>query len=108
MNADRAALGLGALTGVLIAALAAPTAGAAPETAAPTLAAQLAPGVTAFWEMNEPSGTTVMTDSGPNGIHGTVNPSGVRSGVVVDGATAYNWVRRPPELAPASPERIIQ
>jgi PKD repeat protein len=71
-------------------------------------AAALAPGVTAFYEMNEPPGTTVMTDSGPNGLNGSVDPTGVESGAAFDGATGYNWVRRPPEDPPASPERVIQ
>ena len=76
----------------------------------------LLPGVTAaegatvevMYDMNEPFGATVMSDSSGNGVDGVINPAGVQTGYEVDGATAYHWVRRPPNLAPASPERIIQ
>jgi PKD repeat protein len=83
---------------------------AAPATAAvqPAAAAALAPGVTAFYEMNEPAGTTVMHDSGPNGLDAPVDPTGITSGATFDGATGYNWVHRAPEAPPPSPERVIQ
>ena len=71
-------------------------------------AAMAAAGTTAFYEMNEPVGSTVMTDSSGNGLNGVIDPTGVQTGAVFDGATAYNWVRRPPEQAPPSPERVIQ
>jgi PKD repeat protein len=109
MSAHRAAIGLGALAGLLAAApLVAPTASAAPAAVAQPAALDLAPGVTAFWEMNEPAGTTVMHDSGPNGLDALVDPTGVNSGFSFDGATGFNWVHRPPEQAPPSPERVIQ
>ncbi len=64
---------------------------------------------TALWQMNESSGTTVMVDSGPNGLNGTVNPSGVTSGFIsYDGATGYDWSRRPPASLPVALERVIQ
>ena len=72
------------------------------------LALALDPGVSALYEMDEPVGATVMTDSTGGGVNGTIDPTGVETGAVFDGATGYNWVRRPPEQAPASPERIIQ
>jgi PKD repeat protein len=71
-------------------------------------AAQATAGSTAFYEMNEPVGSTVMSDSSGNGLNGVIDPTGVQTGAVFDGATAYNWVRRPPEQAPPSPERVIQ
>ncbi|MGL5824207.1 MAG: PKD domain-containing protein, partial [Nocardioides sp.] len=67
-----------------------------------------APGVSAHYEMNEAAGTTIMQDSGPNGLAAPVDPSGVASGVTSTGATGYEWAYRPPELAPPSPERVIQ
>jgi hypothetical protein len=64
--------------------------------------------VEAFYQMNEPVGATVMTDSSGNGIDGVINPAGVRTGVRFDGETGYRWKRRNPTAPPASPERIIQ
>ncbi len=64
--------------------------------------------VTAMYEMNEPSGASVMHDTSGNGLDGVIDPSGVQSGATFDGATGYNWVRRPPTTPPASPERVIQ
>ena len=75
----------------------------------PTPAAALVTsGVTALYEMNEPVGTTVMTDSSGNGNDGVVDPTGVESGGVYDGETAYNWVFRLPTEPPPSPERVVQ
>ena len=68
----------------------------------------MAPGVTAFYEMDEAPGTTVMHDSGPHGLDAPVDPTGVGSGVGFDGATGYFWTHRAPEAPPPSPERIIQ
>ncbi|MFZ2501222.1 MAG: PKD domain-containing protein [Nocardioides sp.] len=77
-------------------------------TTAPAQAAPLAPGVTAYWEMNEAPGATVMADSGPNGLHAAIDQSGLDTGYNIGGATGYNWLFRSPEEAPASPERVIQ
>ena len=87
---------------LLIPALASPGATAAPA------AATLAPGVSAFFEMNEAAGTPVMHDSGPQALDAAVDPTAITSGVQFNGATGYSWVHRDPEQAPASPERIIQ
>jgi PKD repeat protein len=84
------------------------TIGAPASAADQPTAAALAPGVTAFYEMNETAGTTVMHDSGPNGLDAPVDPSGITSGATFDGATGYNWVHRAPEAPPPSPERVIQ
>jgi len=84
------------------------TSATAGAPAAPLAAAAAAASVTASFQMNEPAGATVMTDSSGNGNHGEIDPSGVQSGATYDGATGYNWVRRPPEQYPTSPERVIQ
>jgi PKD repeat protein len=74
----------------------------------PTAVADVTQGVTAMYEMNEPQGSTVMIDSSGNGNDGQVNPAGVETGGVYDGATAYNWPFRSPTAPPASPERVVQ
>ena len=58
--------------------------------------------------MNEPVGTTVMTDSSGNGNNGVVDPSASRAGRSTTGATGYNWAYRSPTAPPASPERVVQ
>jgi PKD repeat protein len=74
----------------------------------PMTPAEAVAGATADYEMNEPAGSSVMTDSSGNGLNGVIDPTGVQTGAEFDGATAYNWVRRSPEQAPPSPERVIQ
>jgi len=74
----------------------------------PASVVALAPGVTAYYEMDEPLGTTVMHDSGPHGLDAVVDPTGITSGVEAAGATGYLWEHRDPEAYPASPERVIQ
>ena len=109
MRIARALIGVGAVTALLAGApLAAPSATASSASAAPAAAQSLAPGVTAYYEMDEPAGTTVMHDSGPNGLDAPVDPTGVSSGVEFDGETGYVWARRAPEAPPPSPERVIQ
>ena len=102
MRVARAILGIG-IAMALLAGVPSPASSATSAAALP-----LAPGVTAYFEMNEPPGTTVMHDSGPNGLDAPVDPTGVSSGVEFDGATGYIWVRRAPEAWPPSPERVIQ
>jgi PKD repeat protein len=82
----------------------APSAGA--SAAAPAAAAAVDT-VTAMYEMNEPSGATVMNDSSGNGNNGVINPAGVQTGVTVDGATGYSWTKRPPAEPPVEAERVI-
>lgn len=97
--------------GVVACLLAATPMAALASVTAPAHAQALAAaddGVTALFEMNEPAGATRMTDGSGNGNHGVIDPTGVQSGAGFDGATGYHWVRRPPEQAPASPERVIQ
>jgi Concanavalin A-like lectin/glucanases superfamily len=62
--------------------------------------------VVADWEMNEPPGSTTMTDSSGSGLSGTIG-SAVVTGVVTDGATGYRW---PSEnrWGTAHPERLIK
>lgn len=70
--------------------------------AAPASAATLAD-----WEMNEAKGATVMVDSGPNHINGSIGTA-VITGVSLQGATAYQWPFASPTMPPPKPERIIQ
>jgi hypothetical protein len=64
----------------------------------------------ADWEMNEAAGATTMVDSSANHLDGTIIPSDeLQTGVQFDVDTlGYHWVRRPPNLPPAVPERIVQ
>lgn len=96
-----ALVGAIALVASALSVAGAPYAGAAAPPA-------ITSGVTALYEMNEPPGTTVMLDSSGNDNHGVVDPSGVESGGVYDGETAYHWVYRSPTEPPASPERVVQ
>src|SRR6187455_2516492 len=65
-------------------------------------------GPTVDFEMNEPAGSTVMTDS-VGGVNGNiVSSSEITTGVTFDGATGYQWTRRPPNQPPAVPEHVIQ
>jgi hypothetical protein len=84
------------LGGVLAAVLT----GAAPALAAANV-------TVADWEMNEPPGASVMLDSGPNGIDGSIG-SAVQTGYVYDGAIAYHWTSTQPNQPPPKPERLIQ
>lgn len=102
MRRVAALIGLGAVSAITTGLLTATT------LPAPAGAAAVAPGVSAYFAMDEPPGTTVMTDSGPAGVHAPVDPAGVTSGFTFDGATGYSWPRRAPEAWPPSPERIIQ
>ena len=80
---------------------------ATPAQAAPLLPPPM-PVDAVVWQMNEGAGATVMSDSGPHGLQGTINPTGVQTGWVLSGVTGYNWVHRSPTLGPPSPERVIQ
>lgn len=102
MRRAAALIGIGAASALATGLLTATT------RPAPAEAAVVAPGVSAYFAMDELRGTTVMTDSGPAGVHAPVDPSGVTSGFTFDGATGYSWPRRAPEAYPPSPERIIQ
>lgn len=61
----------------------------------------------ADWEMNEPVGATVMNDSSGAGINGSIG-SAVKTGVVVNGATGYEWTSTNPNQPPPKPERLLQ
>jgi hypothetical protein len=105
MRSKLALAGIGT-TVALVAAL--PTTG--PAAAHPSLAAAAVGVLTADYEMNEPAGASVMTDSSANGLHGAIVLSAqITTGwVSYDGAIGYHWLRRPPNDPPASPERVIQ
>jgi Concanavalin A-like lectin/glucanases superfamily len=72
------------------------------------LAAGLAPAhadastAVAIWELNEPAGSTVMTDTGPNHLNGVVG-SEVVTGLNSDGATGYDFAWLKPNTPPAHP-----
>lgn len=93
------------IAGGLLAAAAVPF--IAVPSAGGSAPAALVPVVQVDFQMNEPPGATVMVDSNGSGITGAINPTGVQTGVVFNGSTGYNWVRRPPTDPPASPERVI-
>jgi hypothetical protein len=59
------------------------------------------PSLVADWEMNEPAGTTVMTDATGN-HNGVVHPSGVSAN-----GMSYHWEQRCPACLPAAPERVV-
>ncbi len=74
---------------------------------ASSLPAQAAAGTTlAYWPMNEPAGSSIMTDDGGNQIDGTIGAA-VATGTAVDGATGYRWSFTRPNEAPAKPERLV-
>ncbi len=62
----------------------------------------------ANYQMNEPGGATTMIDSSGNGLNGTIDQSGLDTGVAFGGAIGYSWARKPPESLPVAPERVIQ
>jgi hypothetical protein len=65
-------------------------------------------GPTVDFEMDEPAGSTVMTDS-VGGVNGhIVSSSEITTGVSSNGATGYQWSRRPPNQPPAVPAHVIQ
>src|SRR3954452_18669033 len=78
------------------------------QAAAPPPPPPPTPADAVVWDMNEAAGATVMQDSGPQGLNGVIDPSGVQTGFMLAGVTGYSWVHRPPEQGPPSPERIIQ
>ncbi len=69
--------------------------------AAPASAATLAD-----WEMNEAPGAHTMADSSGH-VNGTIGAA-VKTGVKVQGATAYRWVFASPTAPPPKPERLVQ
>lgn len=89
-----AALGAVVVAGAAVGGLASP-AGAAADT------------LVASWQMNEPTGATVMTDSSGNGVEGVIG-STVKTGVSSQGATGYTWPYKKPTSLPAEPQRLVQ
>ena len=83
--------------------------GALPTTAQASSHIRVAKvGPTVAYEMDEPTGSTVMTDS-VGGVNGNIVSSGeITTGVVFDGATGYQWTRRPPNQPPPVPAHVIQ
>jgi PKD repeat protein len=94
---------VGCLTLAVVGALVAPPVAAQPIAAA---AAPLV--VTADYQMNEPTGSTTMTDGSGNGLDAPVDLAGVQPGAMYAAATGYNWTRRSPATLPVEPQRVIQ
>ncbi len=97
----RMAAGLAAVA--TAAALAAPA-----PTQAAVAAKKKAPTTQVQFDMNEPGGATVMTDSSGSGVTGAINQAGLDTGVSYGGAVGYSWAYTPPAKPPAMPERVIQ
>jgi PKD repeat protein len=62
--------------------------------------------VVAAYEMNEGSNASVLVDSGPYGLDGTIG-SDVVTGATYGGATGLRWRWTRPSAPPAMPERIV-
>jgi Concanavalin A-like lectin/glucanases superfamily len=60
----------------------------------------------ADWEMNEAAGAHTMVDSSGH-VNGTIG-SAVKTGVKLQGATAYQWAFTSPTAPPPKPERLVQ
>jgi hypothetical protein len=58
----------------------------------------------AAWQMNEPPGSTTMTDASGSNLSGTIG-SAVLTGVVTDGATGYRWLAQNKDGL--HPERLV-
>lgn len=93
-----------------IATLVATLPGTGTAVARASVAAPAVGVLTADYQMNEPTGSSVMTDSSGNSLGGTIALSDqITTGwVSYDGAIGYHWLRRPPTEPPAEPERVIQ
>lgn len=89
-----AVLGAAVVTGATLLVTASPA-----DAAATTLVAS--------WQMNEPAGATVMTDSSGHGITGTIG-SAVATGVQTSGTIDYQWSSVNPTAPPAKPQRLVQ
>lgn len=61
--------------------------------------------VTAMYEMNEAPGATVLVDSGPNALNGTIG-SLVTAGAEFDGATGLRFTAQCPVCIPADNQRL--
>jgi len=63
-------------------------------------------GPVAVWGMNERAGTTVMTDTSGNGLHGTVGRE-VVTHVSAGGAVGYRFPRLEPDTPPTHPQHLV-
>jgi len=61
--------------------------------------------IVADYEMNEGPGATVMVDSGPSGLSGTIGDE-IVTGAEFAGSVGYRWRFTPPNRPPAKPGRI--
>jgi PKD repeat protein len=60
----------------------------------------------AFWSMDEPAGSSVMTDNSGQGLHGRVGAD-VQTGTLFGGATGYRFPDISPTAPPARPEHLV-
>ncbi|GIE87599.1 laminin G domain-containing protein [Actinoplanes regularis] len=60
----------------------------------------------ARWEMNEPGGSTRMSDSSGNGLDGQIGGE-VRIGGSINGSTAYRFDRLEPDTPPTHPGHLV-
>lgn len=98
MRLQRTLVGVAALSLALI-----PTVAFAIDGDAIGLAASPA----AIWEMDEPSGSSVMLDSSDKGMNGTLGTE-VRAGTINDTGLGYRWIFTQPSKPPAMPERLVR
>ncbi|MFN7150476.1 MAG: LamG-like jellyroll fold domain-containing protein [Microthrixaceae bacterium] len=61
--------------------------------------------VVGVWELDEPAGTQVLLDSGPQGLHGTIGSS-VQRGATVAGAGAHVFSTVDPDRSPVDLGRL--
>lgn len=88
----------GGLAVLAVGALAIPAALPAGAAASTTIA---------LWQMDEPSGSTVLHDSSGYGVNGQIGTS-VHLGGNAGGVSFFNWSYKPPNQPPADPQRLLQ
>lgn len=74
---------------------------------APSAGAATGDTLVADWELNEPAGSTVMTDSSGNHLDGTISPDAAANGLTLDGSV-YTWSLRSPTAPPPQLPRVVQ
>jgi hypothetical protein len=72
----------------------------------PTAATAYGPTI-AFWDLSEPSGSTVLVDGSGNGVSGTIGSEIQEGNVDPDGATYFHWSYAAPNKTLADADRRI-
>ena len=70
-------------------------------------ASAAAPTPVANWQLNEPSGATVMADASGNGITGTISRDAASQGLTT-GAGGYHWTVISPTAPPTKPAQVVR